>query len=97
MNRQDCVKMGRHFGRVLNRKDGMRHKVCCVWFVVIVLSYELLAKQVMKAFCYSGAFITGNLSVDDSGTTVEILEVVERQGQGIKFVLRRNSAEVVIE
>ena len=71
--------------------------MCCVWFVVIVLSYELLAKQVMKAFCYSGAFITGNLSVDDSGTTVEILEVVERQGQGIKFVLRRNSTEVVIE
>lgn len=83
MNRQDCVKMGRHFGAVLNREDGMGHKVCCVWVVVVVLSYELLAQQVMKAFCYFGAFIMSNLSVDYSGTTVEILEIVERQGQGV--------------
>ncbi len=65
---------------MFNREDGMRHKVCGAFIEVVVLADILLAKQVMKSFCYVGTLMTGNLSVLYSGATVEILEVIECQG-----------------
>ncbi len=65
---------------MFNREDSMRHKVCGAFIEVVVLADILLTQQVMKASGNLGAFITGNLSVFDSGATVKILEVVQRQG-----------------